>query len=251
MRDRDGFSKGGWEVARAISCPASERFAATISGLVFRMVWRVVVVLFLVAMLHPSPCVVISAATPNRVVAAGLSPGPGLAPGSSLGDISIHSRPSPQPRTAPEEGALASGGGWEEEQEIDRDNGLDGMTELDEELDELERELDEAHEARAVAEKVNMQLKSAIEQQSLEIAALQAKINSTRFSHACVTQAKCSCFLSSCVSAQACTFETQCFVHTCSMYCYLQIAFAGSAHLHWYLLGASCCWHKKRTFADC
>lgn len=61
-------------------------------------------------------------------------------------------------------------GTWEDE---------DSRPDFEQELWDLERELDEAHEAKGVAERVNMQLKSAIEAQSLEIETLRAKISST------------------------------------------------------------------------
>jgi hypothetical protein len=50
---------------------------------------------------------------------------------------------------------------------------------VEQELWNLEKELDEVHEAKAIAEKVNMQLKTALETQHMEIELLRAKINIT------------------------------------------------------------------------
>ena len=66
------------------------------------------------------------------------------------------------------EGGAVVGGEWDEDD-----------LNVEQELWNLEKELDEVHEAKAIAEKVNMQLKTALETQHMEIELLRAKINIT------------------------------------------------------------------------
>lgn len=60
------------------------------------------------------------------------------------------------------------GGEWEDDE-----------LNVEQELWDLEKELDDVYEAKAIAEKVNMQLKTALETQHMEIEVLRARINIT------------------------------------------------------------------------
>jgi hypothetical protein len=134
---------------------ASEPWARAASALTFRLVF-----LSLLALLHPYPCIVAPANTPGRPAITPMITK--LRPGSmQAATPSRYTTEDDRVSFATEQDSQDGAVQYEEHgspgmllQEQSIDDGWDEADDIEQDLYDLERELEEANEARAVAEQV-------------------------------------------------------------------------------------------------